>query len=119
MFLFKNTEEKVTNGVTQDSSRSKGAENGQESSTFSKPSGEGHIVIGIDDVQDNEPIQEPSYVEAYMKVMYWMCVSPFNPSKNLGKNTTSWTDWALNVSQKVRNYLFIMNVSKNMWLHIS
>ncbi len=39
-----------------------------------------------------------------MKVMYWMCVSPYNPTNNLGRNT-SWADWVLNVSQKVLNFL--------------
>ncbi len=103
---LKHKGEKASNGVTRDSSQRRKAGKEQKSPTFSTPSRKGHVVIDIDDIQDVGSTQEPSYVEAYMKIMFWMCVSPFNPITNLGENTTSLTDLALKLLQKVRNLVF-------------
>ncbi len=63
--------------------------------------GTGDTIIEIDNVQDAEP-QEPSYVEAYMRFMYWTCVSPFDPTKKVGKgDAKTWLDAVLDFSQKV------------------
>ncbi len=78
----------------------------------------GDTIIDIDNVQDAGPL-EPSYVEAYMRFMYWTCVSPFNPTKNVGKgDSKTWLDAVLNFSQKVNGifpciYFFILDIQQS------
>lgn len=63
--------------------------------------GKGDTIIEIDDVSDAGPPQL-SYIAAYMRFMYWTCISPFDPMKDLGSgDAESWVDTLLNAFQKV------------------
>lgn len=88
------TEDKTAHGATGDWN-DQDASNGKH----------GHVSVDIDMDDVCASSLEDSLVEAYMKFMYWTCVSPFHPTENNigGENTYKWV---LNVIQKVsENYL--------------
>ncbi len=59
-------------------------------------------VVDIENEQNAEPLQEPTYLEAYMKFMYWTCVSPFYPTRSMTyHDRSSKSGWFLNIFQKV------------------
>lgn len=64
--------------------------------------GKNHVTINIDNLQDADPPMDPTFVEAYMKFMYWICVSPFNPASiPVACDATSCLDLGLSVIRKV------------------
>ncbi len=67
----------------------------------------GPTVVDMEDDLNPRPLQESTYVEAYMKFMYWTCVSPFNPTRSWNcHGASSWSEFTLNIIQKVSGQTF-------------
>lgn len=93
--------------MTQDSTTNELDVSGKDDSGVSNPRhGKGHVFISIDNVQNTGLDQKVTYIQAYMKFMYWTGVCPFNPLKsNKTGPTTTLCDWVLNFLPKVSKYI--------------
>lgn len=105
------TGENAAIGATQDASVHVDPRNGQSTSSDSKSQPNNRVFICINSSQETGPHQELTYIQAYMKFMYWTCVSPFNPMKNEeGAAATNMVDRMLNYLQKVSQINLLFSV---------
>lgn len=102
----KNLGEKAAHGTTQDSALdtvevAEQKHSGEQNSYQKK--GDGFVCIDVG--KEPKSVQKDTYIRAYMKFMYWTCVSPFDPmkTKDAGAKSTLG-EKMLCVLQKVRKY---------------
>lgn len=102
------TEENAAIGAIQDVRVNVDATNGQSQSSDSKSHQNNPLFICIDNIKETGPHKELTYIQAYMRFMYWTCVSPFDPMKNEETGaTTNMVHRMLNFLQKVSQIILL------------
>ncbi len=112
MFVNFNKGEKTAGGATLDSPANGCEVIGPQNSGASKFSnGNSDVIVSIDNVQSIGLNRKFTYVQAYMKFMYWTCICPFNPMENdEAGDTTTLCKWMLNFLQKVSYFILLFKV---------